>query len=182
MILQLNPAIPVITPKGPALAHFIIDEGIEHDVKWVCFQDKTGESWTFSNPDVRAQKNFTHGRDYISPFYNPEDVAFPKKETDFEKQVKEAKRMMNSPLPNFEDLVKDANSIVDDRISKIASELHGNEMKIVDDFCKAYYAAVMYMTGKEFMQIVDEVTLNVQQFYKDGQVGTRYWFSPKEKD
>lgn len=31
-MLQLNPAIPVITPKGKALAHFMIDYGIEHDI------------------------------------------------------------------------------------------------------------------------------------------------------
>jgi hypothetical protein len=188
MILQLNPPIPVTTPKGPALAHFIIDDGIEHDIKWVCFQDGNGESWTFSNPDVRAQKNLTQGREYISPFYNPEDVALPKQETALQKRLKEAKRMMETP--NFEDLVKDANSIANgshqknlqDKISEIASEMRGNELKIVDDFCKAYHAALSHMTGKEFIQIIDEITLNVQQFFKDGQMGTRYWFSPKEKN
>lgn len=75
MILQLNPPIPVTTPKGKALAHLLIDEGTEFHLKWVCFLDNNGECWTFQNPEVRAQKNITQGRDYISPFYNPEDVA-----------------------------------------------------------------------------------------------------------
>jgi hypothetical protein len=80
MILQLNSPIPVTTPKGTALAHFLIDEGTEHDLKWVCFQDNTGECWTWKNRDIRAQKNITQGRDYISPFYDPDDVALKKPE------------------------------------------------------------------------------------------------------
>lgn len=78
MILQLNPSLPVRTPKGPAIAHFLIDTGLENDLQWVCFQDGSGECWTWSNRDVRAQKNITAGRDYISPFYEPEDMALPK--------------------------------------------------------------------------------------------------------
>lgn len=67
MILQLDHPIPLISPKGKCLCHFIIDEGIEHHIKWVCFQDDTGEIWTWSNIDIRAQKNITYGRDFISP-------------------------------------------------------------------------------------------------------------------
>ena len=81
MIHQLNPPLPVITPKGKALAHVVIDVGIEHDLQWICFQDATGECWTWSNPQIRAQINITLGRDYISPFYHPSEVAF-KKEAD----------------------------------------------------------------------------------------------------
>lgn len=64
MILQLNPPIPLDTPKGPALAHFIIDYGIESNLFWVCFQDETGECWTWDNKVIRAQKNITIGRTY----------------------------------------------------------------------------------------------------------------------
>lgn len=80
MILQLNPPLPVTTPKGKALAHAIIDTGIENEIQWVCFQDKTGECWTWRNPDIRAQKNITHGREHITPFYSPDSVAFIEKE------------------------------------------------------------------------------------------------------
>lgn len=80
MILQLNPPIPVICPKGNGLAHLIIDEGIEHHLKWVIFLDGNGECWTFSNPDIRAQKNYSQGREYISPFYDPRDVELSKEE------------------------------------------------------------------------------------------------------
>jgi hypothetical protein len=75
-MLQLNPPLPVITPQGKALAHFLIDQGIEHDILWVCFLDDSGECWTYPNPKIRATRNITHGRNYISPFYAPEDVAF----------------------------------------------------------------------------------------------------------
>jgi hypothetical protein len=62
MILQLNPPIPLDTPKGPALAHLVIDYGPEHNLFWVCFGDRDGECWTWDNSKVRGQKNITHGR------------------------------------------------------------------------------------------------------------------------
>lgn len=73
-MIQLNPPLPVVTPKGKGLAHALIDNGPEFHLQWVCFQDNTGECWTWRNPDIRAQKNTTQGRDYISPFYNQDDV------------------------------------------------------------------------------------------------------------
>ena len=60
-MLQLNPALPVVTPNGKALAHVIIDYGPEHDLLWVCFQED-GEIWTYRNQDVRADTNITFGR------------------------------------------------------------------------------------------------------------------------
>jgi hypothetical protein len=62
MILQLNPAIPVSTPKGKGLAHFLIDYGMESNLIWTVFIDETGEIWSFQNHEVRAQKNITMGR------------------------------------------------------------------------------------------------------------------------
>lgn len=56
-LLQLDPPLPVETPKGKALAHVMIDYGPEHHILWVCFQDETGEIWAWSNPEVRAQNN-----------------------------------------------------------------------------------------------------------------------------
>jgi hypothetical protein len=61
-LIQINPPLPLTTPKGEALAHFIIDYGAEHDLIWVCFQNDTGECWSWSNKDVRAVKNVTMGR------------------------------------------------------------------------------------------------------------------------
>lgn len=62
MLTQLNPPLPLITPKGKAWAHIVIDYGQEHDLLWVCFQDETGECWTWSNREVRIQDNITMGR------------------------------------------------------------------------------------------------------------------------
>lgn len=62
MIIQLNPPMPVTTPNGPALAHLLIDYGVEYDLMWVCFQDASGECWTWSNKEIRGQKNITLGR------------------------------------------------------------------------------------------------------------------------
>jgi len=68
MLLQLNPPIPVISPKGKGLAHAMIDYGVEHDLLWVVFQDETGECWTWNNKEIRGQVNVTMGRpEVISP-------------------------------------------------------------------------------------------------------------------
>lgn len=65
-MLQLNPCIPVLTPKGAGMAWLVIDEGIEHNLLWTVALDETGEIWTFSNPEVRAQKNITVGRKNVT--------------------------------------------------------------------------------------------------------------------
>lgn len=61
-IHQLNPPIPLNTPKGQGFAWLVIDYGVEHDLMWTVAIDDTGEIWTFSNREVRAQKNITVGR------------------------------------------------------------------------------------------------------------------------
>jgi len=62
MITQLNPPIPLDTPKGAGQATFLLDYGLEHDLYWVVFLDDSRECWTFSNRDIRVQKNLTIGR------------------------------------------------------------------------------------------------------------------------
>lgn len=62
MIKQLNPPIPLKTPRGNGLAHFLIDYGPEYNLIWTVFIDGTGECWSFQNPEIRAIKNITLGR------------------------------------------------------------------------------------------------------------------------
>ena len=66
-ITQLNPPLPLRTPKGDGLAHMVIDYGPEHHLMWTVFMDATGECWTFPNPEVRAAPNITMGRPTVSP-------------------------------------------------------------------------------------------------------------------
>lgn len=61
-MIQLNPAIPLTTPKGKGWAYFLIDRSQEHDLEWVVFLDENGECWTFRNSQVRIQQNYTMGR------------------------------------------------------------------------------------------------------------------------
>lgn len=61
MIIQLNPIIPLDTPKGPADAHFLIDYGSEANLLFVTFVRETGEQWTWPSKDVRLEKNITGG-------------------------------------------------------------------------------------------------------------------------
>ncbi len=63
MITQLNPPLPIWIPEQgrSALAHLVIDYGMECDLIWVCFVDN-GEIWSLPNPRVRAQWNITMDR------------------------------------------------------------------------------------------------------------------------
>ena len=61
-MLQLNPPLPLNTPKGEGFAHILIDYGPESDLYWTVFITATGEIWTFANREVRASKNITLGR------------------------------------------------------------------------------------------------------------------------
>jgi hypothetical protein len=61
-MIQLNPPIPVTTPKGKGWAFFCIDRSQEHDLEWVVFLDENGECWTFKNSEIRIQKNYTLNR------------------------------------------------------------------------------------------------------------------------
>jgi hypothetical protein len=65
-VTRIDPPIPLMTPNGRAIAHFLIDSGIENDLLWVCFQDDTGECWTWENSQIRARVNKTAGRTKIS--------------------------------------------------------------------------------------------------------------------
>jgi len=77
-MLQLNPPIPVITPKGPALAHVLLDYGPEYDLIWVTFQDDSGECWAWNNKEIRAQKNITLGRTTVSMPVAMNETAKPR--------------------------------------------------------------------------------------------------------
>jgi hypothetical protein len=62
MITQLNPPLPMHTPKGDGLAHFVIDYGPEFDLLWVVFMNADGACWSVPNRDVRMSFNWTMGR------------------------------------------------------------------------------------------------------------------------
>ena len=59
MITQLDPPLPLETPKGPGLAHFVIDYGPESHLLWVVFLDEGGACWTIPNPEIRTQSNWS---------------------------------------------------------------------------------------------------------------------------
>ncbi len=61
-LLQLDPPIPVETPKGLGVAVVLIDYGPDYDLLWVTFADATGECWTWPNREIRGVKNVTTRR------------------------------------------------------------------------------------------------------------------------
>ena len=62
MLTQLNPPLPMHTPHGDGIAHFVIDYGPEADLLWVVFMDADGACWSVPNPEVRLQFNWSMGR------------------------------------------------------------------------------------------------------------------------
>jgi hypothetical protein len=62
-MLQLNPTVPLSTPKGTGYAIVLIDYSQEHDLIWVVVLDETGEIWAFPNRDVRGAKNYSMNRE-----------------------------------------------------------------------------------------------------------------------
>ena len=67
MITQLHPPLPLETPKGAGLAHFVIDYGPEADLVWVVFMDRDGACWSVPNPEIRMSLNWTMGRRKPAP-------------------------------------------------------------------------------------------------------------------
>ena len=61
-ILQLNPSIPVTSPKGKGQARGWIDYSPEHHLIWIVAQDNSGEIWLWPNFQVRVRDNPTMGR------------------------------------------------------------------------------------------------------------------------
>lgn len=61
-VTQLNPTIPVETPRGKGEAVLVIDYGPEHDIYWTVFMDEGGECWTFENKKIRGCLNPSLGR------------------------------------------------------------------------------------------------------------------------
>ncbi len=66
MLVQLNPTIPLVTPKGEGEAIVLIDYSKEDDLMWVVIQKDNGEIWTWKNSQVRGCKNISIGRNNIS--------------------------------------------------------------------------------------------------------------------
>jgi hypothetical protein len=67
-IAPISPPLPLVTPKGPADAYWIVDNGIDRAMQFVTFVRATGECWVWNQRDVRLEPNVTEGRAAVSPF------------------------------------------------------------------------------------------------------------------
>lgn len=61
-MLQLDPQVPVATPKGNGQAIGWLDYSQEHHMIWIVAQDATGEVWLWANSQIRLRDNPTTGR------------------------------------------------------------------------------------------------------------------------
>ena len=62
MIHELRQVIWLDTPRGLALAKFLIDRGPDSDIEWVTVLNETGAILSFDNADVLVCKSYTLGR------------------------------------------------------------------------------------------------------------------------
>lgn len=72
MLTQLQPPLPIFTPKGKAWAVAVIDYGPQWDLQWITFVRETGECWTFRNSQIRQEQNYTHGLPEPTPIREPQ--------------------------------------------------------------------------------------------------------------
>ena len=78
------------------------------------------------------------------------------------------------------EIVKVEDNLVDEWLHKSVSEMKGNEEKIINDFLKAFLAAESLLTGKDFVTLMRDFTLNIQYCTENGNKYTKYWLSLKE--
>jgi len=64
-LTQLNPSIPLRSPKASGEAIAVIDYSKEDDLLWVIVDDATGQIWTVPNAEVRAFRNYSIGRNTV---------------------------------------------------------------------------------------------------------------------
>ena len=62
MIHEIQQVIWLDTPKGLALAKFLVDRGVDADIEWVTVLNDTGEILSFDNSEVLVCKSYTLGR------------------------------------------------------------------------------------------------------------------------
>jgi hypothetical protein len=60
-MLQLDPPIPLDTPRGPGFAYMVIDYSQDHKLLYSVFLTETGENWIFPQDVIRIQKNMSLG-------------------------------------------------------------------------------------------------------------------------
>lgn len=65
MLIQLEPMLPVMTPKGKGFAFVLIDYGQEFDTLFKTIISATGEVWDIPQSQIRGVVNISMGR--ISP-------------------------------------------------------------------------------------------------------------------
>lgn len=61
-MLQLNPSIPVKTPKGTGECIAWLDYSKEDNLLWLVAMDDTGKCWLVPNQDISLLDNYSIGR------------------------------------------------------------------------------------------------------------------------
>ena len=70
----------------------------------------------------------------------------------------------------------------DDKLQEAVSQIRGQELKILDDFAKAYLAGMAYSSPKDIAWIIKHLQLNQQEVREPGKFGYKYWYSLRDLD
>jgi hypothetical protein len=72
----------------------------------------------------------------------------------------------------------DADAILHEAVSQI----RGQELKILDDFAKAYLSGMAYSSPKDIAYLIKHIQLNQQQVNEEGKFGYKYWYTLREDE
>lgn len=67
-------------------------------------------------------------------------------------------------------------------LEKASREILGNELKIIEEYSKAFIACKLIETGKELIDIFNDYTLNIKHESSGLKFTTKYWFSLKKEE
>lgn len=70
---------------------------------------------------------------------------------------------------------------IDRKLEEITCEVRGRELRILDEFAKAYFATEC-LSGHDLIWCIKNIELNLHQYFDNGKYITKYWFSKKEVD
>ena len=68
----------------------------------------------------------------------------------------------------------------DKALEKAVSEIRHQELKILDDFAKAYLAGMSYTSSKDIAWMIRHLQLNQQEVREETKFGNKYWYSLRD--
>lgn len=68
----------------------------------------------------------------------------------------------------------------DQLLEKAVAQIRGQELKILEDFAKAYLASMSFLCAKDIAWMIEHLQLNQQKVDDPNHFGYKYWYSFRE--